>query len=117
MENISQIIWANSEDGMINGYVMSEGLIPVNPMKISNEDTLNIKIRYFRGLGFLSRFQNGVPKGHFYIGMIGGGALLGHFEGRKKVIEAFIYPDFSTAIIGTFDGNKLVKGRGTSILG
>ena len=59
----------------------------------------------FDRLGFVGHFRNGRPFGKFWIKMIGGGFMHGHFKDGQATGDnlSFIYPDMETAFYGKFE--------------
>lgn len=68
------------------------------------------------GIGFLSKFKNGIPDGPVWMGLIGEpiigqGFLYGKLNKKGKLTGdeiAYIYPDYLTTLVGQFE-DKIMK--------
>lgn len=59
-------------------------------------------------------YNHGLRVGWVYEGRLGGGYLVGQVDAAGELTGgdiAFIYPDFRTAVLGTFLGGVMVEGR------
>ena len=71
-------------------------------------------------INFLANYRAGLASGVVWSKVRGGGWLVGHADGRGELTGdniAFMYPDFSTAILGRFDKGILVRGKAARITG
>ena len=97
-------IHAKMEDNHINGLIRIFGKLPVdkfNPCHWKLES----------GLSFIGRFEDGIPTGVCWRGLIGGAWLygevdeIGEFTGDQI---AYIYPDLKTSFLGRFVNGTMV---------
>ena len=98
------VIHAKMEDNHINGMIRIFGRLPVdkyNPCHWKLES----------GLSFIGRFEDGIPTGICWRGLIGGAWLygevdeIGEFTGDQI---AYIYPDLKTSFLGRFVNGTMV---------
>ena len=75
-------------------------------------------------LSFVGHYENGSPSGISWRSLVGGAWLYGHLDpmwggpGEFSGADiAYIYPDLTTAILGTFDKGILIHGRQVEIVG
>ena len=71
-------------------------------------------------LRLVAYYSSGKAVGTAWLGLIGGGYLVGPLDQDSKVSGdhcIYIYPDLKTAICGKFDGSNLVSGFPTTIIG
>ena len=71
-------------------------------------------------LSFACSFRDGAPVGPCWKKVHGGGCLYGRLDGRGRFTGddiAFLYPDFSTAILGHFQKGILVRGKAARVTG
>ena len=109
-------------DGKMNGkaqVVFSEGQSIIGYFK---DGFLHGFGRHFDEKGrltFAGNHQNGVAVGFCWKIVRGGGSLVGYVdsEGRHTGNDiAYIYPDYKTALHGSFDDGILVQARESSIV-
>ena len=99
------VIHGKMEENYINGLVRIFGRVPVEK-KNSCGSLIS------PGLSFVGRFENGIPTGVCWRGLIGGAWLygivddIGEFTGDEI---AYIYPDLNTALFGKFVNGTMVK--------
>ena len=71
------------------------------------------------GIGFLAQFKNGKLDGHFWLGLLGGGSLLGQVDEHGQMSGndlAYIYPDGTTAFYGRFEDKFMIAGHHVEVL-
>ena len=72
-------------------------------------------------LRFVGRYYRGIRRGFCWQGGFGGGFLCGFVDKKDGSFSgddiAYIYPDFKTAIKGTFKDEKLVNGKMCEVIG
>ena len=75
-------------------------------------------------MSFVGHYENGSPSGISWKGLVGGAWLYGNLNpmwgapGEFSGADiAYIYPDMTTAILGTFDNGILIHGREVEIVG
>ena len=98
------VIHAKMEDNHINGLIRIFGRLPVDKY-----NSCHWKIE--SGLSFIGRFEDGIPTGVCWRGLIGGAWLygevdeIGEFTGDQI---AYIYPDLITCFLGRFVNGTMV---------
>jgi len=67
---------------------------------------------------FLGHYKGGIPHGTCWLALRGGGWLVGQVDQNGQFSGpniAFLYPDFSTALFGTYANGVLVKARHSNL--
>ena len=99
----------------------STAKMPVTLEGIFNESYMEGPVRGVDEQGnliFVGAFEKGLPVGHCWLAQEGQGWLYGpvdergHFSGPQI---AYIFPDMSTALVGTFHQEQLVEARSSHI--
>ena len=75
--------------------------------------------KIFAGLGYVGRFEQGVPVGPQWRVVVGFGVIYGHVDEHGEMTGdniAFIYPDMRTAIMGKFEKGKLISGKEVEVV-
>ena len=99
------VIYSKLEKNHINGLTRIFGRVTVD----KNRSCSNF---VEPGVSFIGRFENGIPIGICWRGLIGGAWLygkvdeIGEFSGDKI---AYIYPDLKTALVGRFINGTMVR--------
>ena len=99
------VIHGKMEGNYINGLIRIFGRVPVDKFRSCNW-------MITPGLSFIGRFEDGIPIGICWRGLIGGAWLygevdeLGEFTGDQI---AYIYPDLNTSLLGRFINGTMVK--------
>ena len=97
-------IHAKMEDNYINGLIRIFGRAPVDKYKSCSN-------MIEPGLSFIGRFEDGIPTGICWRGLVGGAWLygevdeIGEFTGDQI---AYIYPDLRTCLLGKFINGTMV---------
>jgi len=71
-------------------------------------------------LSFLGYYFNGKPSGTCWKIIDGGGCVVGKVDTEGKLTGsdiAYLYPDFETALIGSFENGMMVNARQCSVIG
>ena len=71
-------------------------------------------------INFLGNYRAGLPSGVVWSRLRGGGWLVGPVDDHGEFSGAniaFLYPDFSTAILGEFQEGQLVRGKAARVSG
>lgn len=71
-------------------------------------------------INFLGNYRAGLPSGIVWSRLRGGGWLVGPVDERGDFTGdniAYLYPDFSTAILGQFHQGQLVRGKAARVSG
>ena len=71
-------------------------------------------------INFLGNYRAGLPSGVVWSRLRGGGWLVGPVDDHGDFSGdniAFLYPDFSTAILGHFQKGILVRGKAARVTG
>jgi hypothetical protein len=99
------VIHAKMEENYINGLIRIFGRVPVGKNK-SCSSLLE------PGLSFVGRFEDGIPTGICWRGLIGGAWLYGKVDDFGEFTGdeiAYIYPDLKTSLLGKFINGTMVR--------
>jgi hypothetical protein len=74
----------------------------------------------FHSVGLIADFVNGAPQGQIWMQLYGGsGYLQGHLDASGAFTGddlGFVYPDFETALVGSFNNFVMKSGRRSSVV-
>ena len=120
-----QITYFLVKDNIVHSLVLTFGLKPIYP---TVDNPLNYKVGTHKklagkGISYLAQFRNGRPEGPIWIGLVGEpilaqGFLYGKVNKKGKLSGdnvAYIYPDYKTAMVGTFEDRVMKSARMTTI--
>lgn len=68
----------------------------------------------FNEVNFIGHYKSGLPTGVVWTKMVGGGWMVGCVDDSGQYTGsqiAFLYPDYSTALFGTFHNGEMIKAR------
>lgn len=109
----SIIIWGKLKDGKLNGMVRIIGTIPNDPQD-NCEDNIS------RRLGFIGHFQNGIPTGYCWKGLLGGSFIYGKVDEKGEFSGdniSYINQDISTGFKGTFKKGIMINAKAIKVIG
>ena len=95
--------------------------IPLTLEGVFNESYLSGPVRGLDEKGnliFMGAFEKGLPVGHCWLAQEGQGWLYGPVDGKGRFSGpeiAYIFPDMTTALLGTFHQEQLVEARASHI--
>ena len=95
--------------------------IPLTLEGVFNESYLTGPVRGLDEKGnliFMGAFEKGLPVGHCWLAQEGQGWLYGPVDGKGRFSGpeiAYIFPDMTTALLGTFHQEQLVEARASHI--
>ena len=114
------------KDGVVHSMVISLGLKPVYPtidVPSNYKWVIHAKLTE-SGVNYLARFVNGRPEGPVLIGLVGyptiaQGFLYGKLNKKGKLTGdniAYVYPDYKTVLVGTFEDKYMKSAFKSEIL-
>ena len=95
--------------------------IPLTLEGVFNESYLTGPVRGLDEKGnliFMGAFEKGLPVGHCWLAQEGQGWLYGPVDGKGRFSGpeiAYIFPDMTTALLGTFHQEQLVEARASHV--
>ena len=109
----SIVIWGKLKDGKLNGLVRIIGTI-------SNDPQDNCGDNISRRLGFIGHFQNGIPTGYCWKGLLGGSFIYGKVDEKGEFSGdeiSYINQDISTGFKGSFKNGIMINAKAVEIIG
>jgi len=114
------------QDGVIHSLVIRVGLRPVYDTLVTDLRFAGVNVIQMlaqSGIGYIAKFKSGKPEGPVWMGLIGEpiigqGFLYGKLNSEGKLTGdniAYIYPDYLTALIGTFEDKIMKSAREVKI--
>ena len=109
----SIVIWAKIKESKLEGMVRILGTLPNDPQD-DCEDNIS------KRLGFIGHFNNGIPTGYCWKGLLGGSFIHGKVNDQGEFSGdqiSYINQDMKTGFKGIFENGIMINAKSVEVIG